>query len=133
MTTFIIGNTSDAYKNLLNFLSGLSGAWKVEIKKHNKKRSTDQNALYWSWLTIIGSDLGYSSEELHEALKAKILGVVERKTIFGNTVNEPRSTTTLTTKEFTDYLNAVQSFAMSLGITLPQPDYYGITTGGQTE
>lgn len=127
--TFYVTYNDDPYKNMLAFFSeNPFTKFRVVIKEHKKKRTNDQNALYWSWLTIIGKDLGYTSEELHEALKAKILGVVERKTIFGNTVNEPRSTTSLTTKEFTEYLNAVQSFAMSLGIALPQPQHYGMTT-----
>jgi hypothetical protein len=123
---FYVTRDDEPFKNMLAyFQSSPFTKFKVEIKEHKKQRSNNQNALYWSWLTIVGKDLGYESEELHEALKAKILGVIERKTIFGNTVNEPRSTTSLNTKEFTEYLNAVQSFAMSLGITLPSPEYYG--------
>lgn len=100
--------------------------FRVEIKEHKAKRSLDQNALYWMWLGIVGKDLGYKAEELHEALKAKILGVVETKTIFGVIVLQPRSTTTLTVKEFTEYLNAVQAFASALGINLPMPSEFGM-------
>jgi hypothetical protein len=124
---FYVTKDDQPFKNMLAYFGeNPFTKFKVEIKEHKKGRTNNQNALYWSWLTIIGKDLGYTAEELHEALKAKILGVIERKTIFGNIVNEPRSTTTLNTKEFTEYLNAVQSFAMSLGIPLPQPSHYGM-------
>jgi hypothetical protein len=125
MIFYVTGN-DQPFKNMLAYFSeNPFTMFKVEIKEHKKQRSNNQNALYWSWLTIIGKDLGYTSEELHEALKAKILGVIERKTVFGNIVNEPRSTTSLTTKEFTEYLNSVETFAMGLGIRLPQPAHYG--------
>lgn len=125
MIFYVTGN-DQPFKNMLAYFSeNPFTKFKVEIKEHKKQRSNNQNALYWSWLTIIGKDLGYTSEELHEALKAKILGVIERKTVFGNIVNEPRSTTSLTTKEFGEYLNSVETFAMGLGIRLPQPAHYG--------
>lgn len=127
MIFYVTYNDQPFLNMLVYFAENPFTKFKVEIKEHKKQRSNNQNAMYWAWLTIIGKDLGYTSEELHEALKAKILGVIERKTVFGNIVNEPRSTTSLTTKEFTEYLNAVQAFAMSLGIVIPSHEHFGIT------
>lgn len=88
----------------------------IEIKRRRPKRKTDQNALYWTWLQVIGDELGYDRDELHNALRAKFL---DRTTgPFGIPV--PVSTTSLTVGEFSEYLNKVERFAAEYGIALPK-------------
>lgn len=98
--------------------------YQVQIKE--KKRSLNANNLYWVWLTVIGNVLGYTKDELHEEFASRFLGVFEKKTISGNTLIRPISTTTLNKSEFSDYMNKIHAFALSQEITLPQPDYYGM-------
>ena len=46
------------------------------------------------------------------------------KQIMGQTVAIPHSTTKLTTKDFSDYLNKIEAVAQNMGIRLPIPDDY---------
>ena len=125
---YIIKNNNGVLQNVMNDLGNLNPHkdWQVEIKIWTKNRTLPQNALMWKWIQIIGDDLGYTSEELHEAFKSKFLGIEKRKTIFGKEYETLNSTTELTTKEFSEYMDKIQAFAMMHDITLPQPDYYGL-------
>lgn len=117
----------DVFKRLIYDLGNLrpDKTWAVTIEEKSITRSTQQNSLYWKWLTIIGDHFGYDKSEMHEELAARFLGMIERKTIGGKQIIEPRSTTSLTTKEFSEYMGMVEALALQQGITLPQPEYYG--------
>lgn len=125
---YILKPDNGVLKNLMNDLGNLNSykEWQVEIKPYKKNRSLQQNKYMWKCLQIIGDELGYTPEELHEAIKFKFLGTETRKTIFGQEYETVRSTTGLTTKEFAEHMDKIQAFAMSQSIVLPQPDYYGL-------
>lgn len=106
--------------NFINAMN-LTGDMEVVIKKRRKDRTTAQNRLMWMWYGLISKDTGYTAEEVHELFKSRILGV-EEKQIMGEPVLVVKSTTKLTTQEFTDYLNAVEQAAHLIGITLPHPE-----------
>jgi hypothetical protein len=127
MTTFILKpENGQIYKNLLGFLAQMPPkAWKVTIEEYSGKRSNPQNALYWKYLSIMGDHFGYTKDEMHEELASRFLGMVERKTLGGKQIIEPRSTTTLTKKEFSEYMDKIMALAIQQEITLPQPDYFG--------
>lgn len=110
--------------NCLQEIKGLS-LEKYQVSVTEIKRSNPQNNLYWKWLSIIGNDLGYTPDDLHEAMKANFLGTESGKDMFGNLYIRPKSSAKLKKKEFSDYMNKVHAFAMGEGIILPQPDYYG--------
>jgi hypothetical protein len=99
--------------------------WTITIEKKGISRSTQQNALYWKWLSIMGDHFGYTKDEMHEELAARFLGIVERKTIGGHKIMEPRSTATLKTKEFSDYMDMIHALAVQQDIRLPKPQEYG--------
>ena len=88
----------------------------IRIRKWRKKRSLDQNALYWVWLQVIAKDLGYDTEELHTSFKSMFLTDRSKK------IPLVRSTTVLSVLEFSQYLEKVEREANELGIKLPQPD-----------
>ena len=88
----------------------------IRIRKYRKKRSLNQNSLYWMWLQIISENLGYDVEELHDSLKAMFLIDRSKK------IPLVRSTTVLTTIEFGQYLDKVERQAGELGISLPHPE-----------
>lgn len=93
----------------------------VEVKVERERRSIDQNALYWLWLTCIMSETGEHKDNLHEYFKTKFLGVDERQ-CFGHYFFLPNTTTKLDTLQFKTYLGRIQEFAsVELGITLPDP------------
>ena len=94
--------------------------WEVSIKPYKKNRSLDQNALMWKWYTIIGNDLGYTSDEVHEELMRKLLTPHCVNTPSG--VVEVYSTKKLKVKEMTEYLEGIERTATEMGIALPRPD-----------
>jgi len=88
----------------------------LTIQPEKRPRSLPQNRLYWEWLGIIGNTLGYTREEMHDTFKAMFL------TDHGARLPVVRSTTGLTTKEFSEYMGKVDRQAAELGISLPTPE-----------
>lgn len=106
-------------KHGLQQLEGLQGV--LTIKKKWNKRSLNQNSLYWSWVSIIAAELGYTDNEAHTVLKGLFAPKKEMK--FGTKVYRvPRSTTELTKGEMVSYMFDVEVQANQLGITLPHPE-----------
>ena len=94
------------------------------IKPEESVRSLPQNRCYWGLvLPTIANDIGYSTEELHEALKMKFLP--REYVMLGDKEQEVRkSTTQLSTIEFNQYLEAIIAFAgTELGVSIPPPTY----------
>lgn len=116
------------FKDLLHDLGNLhpDKEWVVEISEKKNKRTNPQNALYWKWLSILGDHFGYSKEEMHEEFASRFLGMIERKTMSGKEIREPRSTTSLSKKDFSEYMDMIMAFALSENLTLPQPEHYGM-------
>ncbi len=118
--TYIIDGSSDlvlqnAKGHLLAAMADAKGArraYAVNIKRHVKKRSTDQNARYWAILGEISDWVneyygsGLTPEDVHNNMKARILGM--RATPIGVV---PKSTTDLTTPSFSEYCDKVQAVA----------------------
>jgi len=113
--------TINNLKNFNRFISSLKNGCVVEIvvKKWRKKRSLNQNSLYWVWLQIISEDLGYTTEELHDSFRSMFLTDRSKK------IPLIRSTTALNTLEFIQYLKKIEKEANELGIILPaNPNHY---------
>lgn len=83
------------------------------------KRSSAANRYYWGvCLAIMAKHLGYTSEELHEGLKAKFRG---REDITTGLVIA-RSTRT-NSAEFWDYIAQVREWSHQfLGVYIPEPN-----------
>lgn len=98
----------------------------ITIGEHKKKRSLNQNSLYWKWLSevieIVGKETGNDPEDLHTFFKHKYLAphVIE---INGETVLE-YTTTRLTTAEMHDYMEKIYAFVTQKpwSIDLPLPE-----------
>jgi hypothetical protein len=88
----------------------------INIEKDRKKRTGRQNNLYWAWLEIIGAELGYNPEELHDSFRAMFLTDRSKK------IPLIRSTTMLNTIQFGQYLDKIDRTCSELGIILPQPE-----------
>ena len=97
-------------------------AVEVKFARPTTSRSQRQNRFYWGVvLTAIAESTGNSTEDIHVVLRDRLL---PRKFItLGSKEVEVRKTTTdLTTEEFTLYLEAVRAWAATeLGITMPDP------------
>jgi hypothetical protein len=105
----------------------------VSISKEKPKRSDSQNRLYFTWVDIIGKELGYSKSETHLLLADKFLGKIEFITKKGKTISQIKSTRELKVGEFTDYLMDIDMFISEYGITLPHGDDYQLAMGKKVE
>lgn len=110
----------------------------VDIKEYRKNRTNSQNRLMWKWYGIIGDHVGMKPEEIHECMKARVLGVEEYtlpRFFLGKDQGVPRkllrpkSSTALNTKEMSEFMNAIEVLARSLDIVLPYPDDYNYAMG----
>lgn len=91
--------------------------WSVEVKQFRKKRSLDQNALYWKWLGIVAENSEHSADDLHEAFKAMFL---EPKEVMGKLVYTSKDKST---EVFSRYMSKVGAYINSdFGIWLPHPE-----------
>lgn len=100
----------------------LSKKYVLEIKVKKEKRSLDQNALYWLWLTCIQHESGNDKDFLHDFFREKYLPYREIE-VFGKLMKELTSTTKLSRAQFKEYLYYIQIFAsVELGVVLPNPE-----------
>ena len=118
----------------------------VRIDQKQDDRSTAQNRLYWMWLGQIEKKNGTHKDQLHFEFKKKFLVFIYRRDdqefaetckaiamLKQNECEEYRviaeqvirlcSTTKLSVKQMTEYLNCVHDFTVTqLGIHLTVPD-----------
>lgn len=94
-----------------NYYLSLEGKtiW-ITINERRPPRSGDQNRKYWKILEIICDHTGDTPEELHKQFKQELLPRVYTKEN-GKEIVLRKSTTRLTTKEFTQYLDKVIAMA----------------------
>lgn len=108
---------------------------RVDITEKKGRRSLDQNALYWLWLTCVSEETGYTKEDLHLMYRAKYLQRDETyitKIIYTELWEKVKirinqfeifkgldeiiniisySTTEIDTKQFTDYMESIRDHA----------------------
>ena len=99
----------------------LSKQWEVKVKPFAFNRSVEQNKRYWKLIAELGSFLGYDEGEMHELMKYKFLSY--KQEMLGDEMVVVPSTSKLTIKEFVEYLNKVEDFAVSLGFKLDLSQY----------
>ena len=119
---YLIFGTDD-WVNLRNAVGGLdlTKKWRVTIAPYVKNRTTDQNNLLWAFYTEIANHTGHTPEEIHEYCKAAFLA--PKIITVGKDTKEYRTTTKLTTAEFSDYIERIYAFAAGeLGVRLPVPE-----------
>jgi len=99
----------------------------VTVRKAHATRSAQANRTYWKfYIAPLSAYTGYSPLAIHSYLKQRFLvappiviadpngEIVDEATI------EP-TTTTLTTQEFSDYLQHIEDFAATLNVTVGIP------------
>jgi hypothetical protein len=109
-------------KALDRFLLTLAGKpAELTVKRARATRSNQQNRFWWGVLVpAIAEHCGYTNDEMHEALKHKFLRLDADPDKHG--LVRVRSTATLDTKEFTDLIENVVTWAgveFGLDIHLP--------------
>ena len=118
----------DPLESILQFIS--NGAYTLEIKKEAKKRSTDQNALMWMWLSCIEEETGTPKNDIYDYYCKKFLTRIV--TINGREEAVTGSSSKLNVSEMKKFLDHIQSDAAAeFGIRLPSPDdeFFNVFSG----
>lgn len=125
-----------AYRYGLELLAN-SQQVKITVEPYKPNRSLAQNKLYWKWINQIAEHLNEalgqqgSAEEWHEVIAEKLLPMK-----FNKITGKPRraSTSKLTTKQFTSYLETLEHY---IGLHYPDlqlvkpEDLYYLSMGGR--
>lgn len=118
-------------QRFLSAASALSTPYRVQIVKARKRRSDAQNRYYWGvvieYLRAYCHDQGedLDAEEVHELLKAKFLRRQINDRVTGRVIGQAiRSTASLNTAEFIDYIDRCAVFMAEMGIVVPDPSNY---------
>ena len=115
------------------------GSVEVRILPYKKNRSYEANRFYWAIIKIIADEIGHTKKELHEIYKRKflikilarddeafydLLQVVAKGGTEGDrkTFAKLTSTTGLSVKQFSEYIQEIIDLANGLGIILPTKD-----------
>ena len=110
----------DNKTTLVDYIRAIEDGTKVEVEITETPdiRTNKQNKLWWSWMKIIGNELGYSKNEIHDILKYKFL--LREEINDGETTQHLKSTSTLTKTEFNKLTQDVFFWANdTLNINLP--------------
>lgn len=109
-------------KMLDSFLRTIPGRpIELSVKVIRATRTAQANRYYWGVVVpLIAEHLGYQKDELHEALKQKFLRLDAEPDAHG--LVRVRSTATMNTREFGDYLENVITWAgAEFGLNIPAP------------
>lgn len=92
----------------------------IVVRKKRARRSLRQNRYYWGVvIAVLAEHCGYTSDEMHEALKEKFLGTAERDE---HGLIKIGSTAVLSKDEFVQYTNRIIIWAAeSLCLYIPDP------------
>jgi hypothetical protein len=95
------------------------------VKEWKESRSEKQNNLYWAWIELLKEETGQNKNSLHEHFAGKFLkrvSTITNKSGKTQSVDTVRSTTSLKTDEFTEYLKDVEKFVFDFfEFMLPNP------------
>lgn len=99
---------------VLGALNGLKQNDLFEIKKVRRKRTLDQNSLYWLFCDFVGMALGMTKEEIHSGFSGRLL--VIQKEANGKIFKTIRSTADLDVNEFIDYIDRCNLIALEYSV-----------------
>jgi len=132
----LIFNLSDlsVKRALISRIGTLQGLWEVRLKQRKRTRTLDQNAYYFAaiatpfreWLREQYGDSQITTDQAHEMLKVKILGMDEKLIEGTDEVLRliPRSKT-LDTAEFAEYIFKCSAWLESFcGIVIIPSDLF---------
>lgn len=118
----VIKNGKMVLKERIRFIQHLSSleekAVDVIVRKHKKKRSNQQNKYYWAAVVgIPAKHYGYLPEEMHDAFKMIFLRCHEE-----GKPETVKSTSSLSTVEFSEYVEKCQQWCAEQGLLIPDPE-----------
>ena len=95
----------------------------IIIRKLTKKRSLQQNKLWWLYVNILANELGYDKDEMHDILKMQINPKEKVNEKTGLVMIYGGSTKDLKVSEFMELIERlVRWSAENLNISLPMPN-----------
>lgn len=95
----------------------------ITVRREQQRRTTNQNAWYWSSvgpLALFSEWTGYEKDEAHDLLKSMFLKV-ERVLPSGEVVETIGSTASMSIEEFSAYCDRVVRFLAEHGMCVPEP------------
>ncbi len=95
---------------------------RITAEKYRAKRSDAQNKYWWSCITILANELGYTKDEMHEIAKCKLCkkSMVHQET--GEVLEYLASTTSFNKMEFAEITEQLGIWAaQSFNVILPFP------------
>jgi len=100
------------------YLLTLEGETQVVVGRRKKSRSTPQNKYYWGvCIRLLSEETGYNKNETHDALRMLFLMDHSKG------IPTIRSTASLTTVQFEDYLSKIRMWAsQELSCYIPEPN-----------
>ena len=110
-------------KRLKEYLTGLKkGEVEITIRRWRKNRTLPQNSFYWAViLELVAEYTGMEIEEVHQTFERKFLSY--RKFYKGRSYPFVRRCSSLSTAEFSEYIDKIIAFAsQEFGIMFPQPN-----------
>lgn len=113
-------------KHHLKRMEGMEVRIQIEKKpKQRRIRSTEQNGYYWAEpIAVLADHTGHTEQEIHDSLKAMFL--TEEVDINGHKFNVVKSTTSLNTVEFEEYMQKIRMWAsIDLGVYIRLPNEVG--------
>lgn len=122
--TIILHNEEDRSR-AIEAIEGIKadGTMQIEIKRRVRGRSIAQNKLLWMWLSLFGSEIGYTHDEMYDIVVDRCWPMGLEEIMFDDkNIPRQRRTSFLTTKEFSEFLTAIDSLAVNQGIILPRPE-----------
>ncbi len=93
---------------------------RLTLEKERGTRTQQQNRYYWFCLTIIAEHCGYLPEELHEVFRSKFLKT--KKVYRGGELTVLKSTTSLTSIEFGEYIEQCRREGFEMNCITPDAD-----------
>ncbi len=120
MLRIVVVESEARRERLINIIKRLAfvPAYQVTIEEYAPARNAQQNRRYWLLLSLMGRHTGHDRDELHDFFKEKFLGTREIEVAGQRAIIRP-STRRLVTKEFAEYMDKVENFAIEeLGIWL---------------
>jgi len=127
MTALFILRTPEVRRNALLAIQSLPAhpLQEVVIREHKKRRTNPQNAYYWVLVTTLAQWSAETPEDMHELLAYRLLPV-RHKELDGKIIALRTSTASLSTREFSAYVDQVQALIQSMGLTVPPPEHFGL-------
>lgn len=114
----------------------------VVIREYRAKRSLPSNALYWSWLTVMGKYFSgrkvnanadcpdmepeyeitdFDKDDMHDLMRHQFLGYQDRKIGKSCIDHQLNTTTGLSVKDMHAYMLQIDIWAAEHGCLLPRP------------